>query len=110
MGLGFAPYVSPEYGAAKASLIRFTSALADLRERMNVRVNCVVPNWIATDRARAELAQMTAAERAAAPAPLPPEEVAGAVVEFVRDEGLTGRVMVMWPGEPARLLDPELRL
>jgi hypothetical protein len=32
------------------------------------------------------------------------------VVEFVRNEDLTGRVMVMWPGEPARLLDPELRL
>ena len=27
-GLGLAPYVSPEYGAAKAGLIRFTSTLA----------------------------------------------------------------------------------
>lgn len=107
-GLGFGPYVSPEYAAAKAGLIRFTSSLAGLRERMNVRVNCVVPDWIATERAREELARMTPAQRA--PAPRPPEEVAGAVVEFVRDEGLTGRVMVMWPGEPARLLDPELRL
>jgi NAD(P)-dependent dehydrogenase (short-subunit alcohol dehydrogenase family) len=109
-GLGFGPYVSPEYGAAKAGLIRFTSSLAGLRERMNVRVNCVVPDWIATERAREELAQMTPAERAGTPAPHPPEEVAGAVVEFVRDEDLAGRVMVMRPGEPARLLDPELRV
>jgi NAD(P)-dependent dehydrogenase (short-subunit alcohol dehydrogenase family) len=83
--------------------------LAGLRERMNVRVNCVVPDWIATDRAREKLASMTPAQRAATPVPLPPEEVADAVVRFVRDENLAGRVMVMWPGEPARLLDPDLR-
>jgi NAD(P)-dependent dehydrogenase (short-subunit alcohol dehydrogenase family) len=108
-GLGFGPYASPEYAAAKAGLIRFTSSLAGLRERMNVRVNCVVPDWIATDRAREELARMKPAQRAATPEPLPPEEVADAVLGFVRDENLAGRVMVMWPGEPARLLDPDLR-
>jgi hypothetical protein len=53
---------------------------------------------------------MTPAQRAAAPTPIPPEEIASAVVEFVLDEELAGRVMVMWPGEPARLLDPGLRL
>jgi NAD(P)-dependent dehydrogenase (short-subunit alcohol dehydrogenase family) len=109
-GLGFGPHVSPEYAAAKAGLIRFTSSLAGLRERMNVRVNCVVPDWIATERAREELARMTPSERAATPAPRPPEEVADAVVDCIRDERLTGRALVMWPGEPARLLDPELRL
>jgi NAD(P)-dependent dehydrogenase (short-subunit alcohol dehydrogenase family) len=108
-GLGFGAYHSPEYGAAKAGLIRFTAALADLRERMNVRVNCVVPDWIATERAREELARMTPDERAAAPAPLPPEAVADAVVELIRDDGLTGRVMVLRAGEPRRLLDPERR-
>ena len=46
-GLGLAPYVSPEYGAAKAGLIRFTSTLAGLD---GVRVNCVVPDWIDTER------------------------------------------------------------
>ncbi len=57
-GLGFRPYWSPEYGAAKAGLIRFTSSLAGLRERMNVRVNCVPPDWIETERAQEELARM----------------------------------------------------
>ncbi|MGN6760079.1 MAG: SDR family NAD(P)-dependent oxidoreductase, partial [Leifsonia sp.] len=79
-GLGLAPYVSPEYGAAKAGLIRFTSTLAGLHEQMNVRVNCIVPDWIATERALAELERMTPAERAAAPVPRPPEEIADAVV------------------------------
>ena len=94
-GLGLAPYVSPEYGAAKAGLIRFTATLAGLRERMGVRVNCVVPDWILTERAEAELAAMTPAGRAAAPEPLPLEAVAEAVVGLVTDEGLAGRVVVL---------------
>jgi NAD(P)-dependent dehydrogenase (short-subunit alcohol dehydrogenase family) len=101
-------YVSPEYAAAKAGLIRFTSTLAGLRERMNVRVKCLVPDWIATERALEGLARMTPAQRAAAPVPRPPEEIAAAVVDFVRDDHLAGRVMMMWPGEPGRLLDPAL--
>jgi NAD(P)-dependent dehydrogenase (short-subunit alcohol dehydrogenase family) len=109
-GLGFGPYASPEYGAAKAGLIRFSSCLAGLRERMNVRVNCIVPDWIATERALDELARMTAAERAVAPAPRPPEDIAAAVVELVLDDDPAGRVMVMWPGERPRLLGPALRL
>jgi NAD(P)-dependent dehydrogenase (short-subunit alcohol dehydrogenase family) len=109
-GVGFGPHASPEYAAAKAGLIRFTSSLTGLRERMGVRVNCVVPDWIATERALDEVARMTPAERAAAPTPRPPEEIAAAVVDFVRDEDHSGRVMVMWPGESPRLLDPQLRL
>jgi NAD(P)-dependent dehydrogenase (short-subunit alcohol dehydrogenase family) len=106
-GLGLAPYRSPEYGAAKAGLIRFTSTLGALRERMGVRVNCVVPDWILTERAEAELAAMTPEERAAAPEPVPMEAVADAVVALVRDERLAGRVMVLRAGEPPRLLAPD---
>jgi NAD(P)-dependent dehydrogenase (short-subunit alcohol dehydrogenase family) len=109
-GIGFGPHASPEYAAAKAGLIRFSSSLAGLRERINVRVNCVVPDWIATERALEELVRMTPAERAAAPTPRPPEGIAAAVVDLIRDEDHSGRVMVMWPGEPPRLLDPGLRL
>jgi NAD(P)-dependent dehydrogenase (short-subunit alcohol dehydrogenase family) len=108
-GLGLGDYQSPEYGAAKAGLIRFTSSLAHLRGRMNVRVNCVVPDWIATERAQDELDRMTAPERAAAPVPVPMEEVADAVVELVRDDSVAGAVMVLWSGEPRRLLDPDRR-
>jgi NAD(P)-dependent dehydrogenase (short-subunit alcohol dehydrogenase family) len=106
-GLGLGPYQSPEYGAAKAGLIRFTSSLAHLRERMGVRVNCIVPDWIGTERAQEELARMTAEERAATPPPLPLGDVAGAVLELVRDDELSGRVMVLWRDAPPRLLAPE---
>jgi NAD(P)-dependent dehydrogenase (short-subunit alcohol dehydrogenase family) len=104
--LGGGAHQSPEYAAAKAGLVRFTTSLAGLRERMGVRVNCVVPDWILTERAEAELARMSAAERAAAPVPLPMETVADAVVTFARDDGLAGRVCALRGGEPARLLDP----
>jgi NAD(P)-dependent dehydrogenase (short-subunit alcohol dehydrogenase family) len=103
-GLGLAPYQSPEYGAAKAGLIRFTSTLAGLD---GVRVNCIAPDWIATDRARAELAAMTDYERARAPTPIPLDDVADAVVELVRDDTLAGRVMLLRGGEPRRLLAPD---
>jgi NAD(P)-dependent dehydrogenase (short-subunit alcohol dehydrogenase family) len=103
-GLGLEQYDSPEYGAAKAGLIRFSTTLAGLREAMNVRVNCVVPDWIGTDRARAELAAMSPAERAAAPPLLDPDDIARQVIALARDESAAGRVMVMRGGEPPRLL------
>jgi NAD(P)-dependent dehydrogenase (short-subunit alcohol dehydrogenase family) len=103
-GLGLAPYDSPEYGAAKAGLIRFTSSVAGLREEMGVRVNCVVPDWIGLDRAKAELAAMSPADRASAPPFVDPEEIADAVVWLVRDESLAGRVVEMRGGAPRRLL------
>ena len=104
-GLGLAPYQSPEYGAAKAGLIRFTSTLGPLHQRMNVRVNCVVPDWILTERAQTELARMTPAQRADAPTPVPMEEVADAAIELARADNLAGRVVVLRGGEPRRLLD-----
>jgi NAD(P)-dependent dehydrogenase (short-subunit alcohol dehydrogenase family) len=103
-GLGLAPYQSPEYGAAKAGLIRFTSTLAGLRERMGVRVNCVVPDWVLTDRARAELAAMTPEQRATAPEPLPLDALADAVAALVADDTLAGRVLVLRGGEAPVLL------
>ena len=104
-GLGLAPYESPEYGAAKAGLIRFTACMAYAREETGVRVNCVVPDWIATDRALGELAAMTPEARAAEAPLVDPNELADAVVELVRDESLVGRVVLLPRGEPRRLLD-----
>jgi NAD(P)-dependent dehydrogenase (short-subunit alcohol dehydrogenase family) len=104
-GLGLTPYDSPEYGAAKAGLIRFTASVAGLRESVGVRVNCVVPHWIGLDRAHAELAAMSPSERAAAPPFVDPEEIAETVVWLVRDDSLAGRVVEMRGGSDRRLLD-----
>jgi NAD(P)-dependent dehydrogenase (short-subunit alcohol dehydrogenase family) len=100
-GIATDAYASPEYGAAKAGLIRFTTAMAD---QPDVRVNCVVPDWIATDRAQGELAEMTNAERKAAGPLVPMDEVAAAVIAFVHDDSLSGRVVVLQGGRPRRFL------
>jgi NAD(P)-dependent dehydrogenase (short-subunit alcohol dehydrogenase family) len=108
-GLGLRPHESPEYAAAKAGLIRFTATLAPLRERMNIRVNCVIPHWIAPERVREEIAAMSPEEQAKVPVLLQPDEVADAVVELIRGDELAGRVMVMWCEEPRRFLDTDRR-
>jgi NAD(P)-dependent dehydrogenase (short-subunit alcohol dehydrogenase family) len=86
------PHPLPEYAAAKAGLIRFTTALAT---PPGVRINCVVPGWILTERAVAELRAMTAEERAAAPPAIPLEDVAAAVVRLVEDDSLNHHVLVL---------------
>jgi NAD(P)-dependent dehydrogenase (short-subunit alcohol dehydrogenase family) len=96
--LGAESYASPEYGAAKAGLVRFTTSLSDLGERMNVRVNCLVPDWIETERARRELAAMSDAERGGTAPPLPMDQVVDAILELIADDGLAGAVRVMRPG------------
>ncbi len=99
-GLGFGPHVSPEYSAAKAGLIRFTSALGVLQDSHQVRVNCVVPDWVATSRGLAEQASL------ADPGPplVPLETVTDAVVNFIEDDSLAGRVLLLDRGQPPQLL------
>jgi NAD(P)-dependent dehydrogenase (short-subunit alcohol dehydrogenase family) len=96
-GIGHDPYQSPEYGAAKAGLARFTSALAPLRESMNIRVNCVAPDWLATERAIRERAALSEAERNARPTPIPLDVFCDAVMRTISDESLAGRIIVLWP-------------
>jgi NAD(P)-dependent dehydrogenase (short-subunit alcohol dehydrogenase family) len=101
-GLGNGPHVSPEYSAAKAGLIRFTSTLAGLRESHGVRVNCVVPDWVGTERGLAEQAALPPPERG--PALVSLETLTDAVVRFVEDEALAGRVILLDRGKPPELL------
>jgi NAD(P)-dependent dehydrogenase (short-subunit alcohol dehydrogenase family) len=97
-GLGDAAYGSPEYGAAKAGLIRFTSSVAGLAQTHGVRVTCVVPGWIGLPRAHAELAAMPDAERAAAPPLVPPADIVATALDLVRD-GRGGAVVEMLRGD-----------
>jgi NAD(P)-dependent dehydrogenase (short-subunit alcohol dehydrogenase family) len=108
-GLGYGPHDSPEYAAAKAGLIRLTATLAPLAETDDVRVNCVVPQWIETEEVRREIAAMSPQEQASVPRLLQPAEVADAVVGLVEDDPLAGRVLMMWCEEAPSLMDPGRR-
>ena len=82
----------PEYAVAKAGLIRFTTAY---EPPPGVRINCVSPGWILTERAEAELAAMSPDERAAAPEPIPLDTVADAVMRLIADDALNHQVVVL---------------
>ena len=100
-GFGYAAHSSPEYSAAKAGLARLTATLAPLQERQNVRVNCVLPNWIGTEEVLVEIVAMSPEERSEVPDVLTsPEEIADFVVELVEDPSVAGRVFVWWTGKP----------
>jgi len=107
-GIGFGPYDAPEYGAAKAGVVRLTASLATLKERMGVRVNCVCPGWVDTPASRRSRARMTPEEREKVPPVLlQPEEIAEAVVMFVEDDSMAGRVMIWQEGSPWQIVPVE---
>jgi len=116
-GLGTQPHAYPEYAAAKAAVVRLTECLAPLATERNMRVNCIAPDWTATEFVRERFAAMTPAQRSEArdgfgrPAPdtfLEPAEVADAALDVIRDDSLAGRTLVLWCGEAPRLI-PEDR-
>jgi NAD(P)-dependent dehydrogenase (short-subunit alcohol dehydrogenase family) len=92
-GLGVDAYASPEYAAAKAGLIRFTTAVAGLAVSHGVRVSCVVPHWIGLPRAYDEWAAMSPEERSASGGLVPAGEVVDTVLGLVDDPGSAGRVV-----------------
>jgi 3-oxoacyl-[acyl-carrier protein] reductase len=111
-GAGYRAYDAPEYAASKAAIIRLTAALRFLKDQVGIRVNCICPGWVETAAVRQALATMDADERTALPFPPPsiliqPDQIAEAVLMFIGDEALAGRVMI-WPdGQPWQLIPPD---
>ncbi len=105
-GIGFRPYDKPEYGAAKAGVVRLTASLATLKEQMGVRVNCICPGWVDTPASRGSRAEMAPEERdqLLPSVLLQPEEIAEAVAMFVEDETMAGRVIIWKEGEPWQIV------
>jgi 3-oxoacyl-[acyl-carrier protein] reductase len=95
-GVGYGPYWYAEYGAAKAAIIRLSAALAPLAQTHQVRVNCICPNWVATEGVKKTVAAMTPEQRKAQYVPhelATPEDIGDAVLEFVRDDSMAGRIL-----------------
>src|SRR5919112_5290693 len=89
-GIETTPHRSPAYAAAKAGLIRFTTAYDG-----PARVNCIVPGWIATPRGLREAAAMSDAERAAAGPMVAMDTITAAVSDLLADPTARGRVVVL---------------
>ncbi len=104
-GIGFESHDAPEYAAAKAAIVRLTATLAPLKGRASVRVNCICPNWVATEKVRGFVPQLTPEMRVAWHVPdldemARPEDIAAAVIRLVQDDNLAGRTMLYdRPGE-----------
>jgi len=102
----------PGYDVAKAGVIRLTTTLGRLAASDKIRVNCVVPAWIASPPVQAYVDSLTGEERVARGVPdvlITLEEIADAVSELATNERLAGRVMVLWNGQPRRLISLEDR-
>jgi NAD(P)-dependent dehydrogenase (short-subunit alcohol dehydrogenase family) len=102
-GIGFGYQNWPEYAAAKAGVIRFTSSVSRVAAAANVRVNAVCPGWVATESVREYIKDWTPEqiERRQVPDPmLKPEDIGDSILQFVRDDSLASRVMLHYlPGE-----------
>ena len=106
-GLAGSPHPGPEYAIAKAGVMRLTECMAPLAER-GIRVNCVCPHTVATENVLETIAELEA-QGAERPEPLrgeliPPERVADAVLRFVEDDSMAGRVLVLRGGKEPDLL------
>ena len=90
---------SPAYDVAKAGVMRLTTMLAWLGEKENIRVNCLLPDWVATPEVQEYVDSVPAEERGALGIPsrlTTLEQIAEAVKVLATDEALAGRVMVWW--------------
>lgn len=100
---------APAYDTAKAGVLRLTTTLGGLKKTDGVRVNCLVPAWIATPEVKAYWDALTPEERRDPRIPaslLSLDEVAQAVVNLIADDSLAGRVLVLRNGEkPALIAD-----
>jgi 3-oxoacyl-[acyl-carrier protein] reductase len=110
-GVGFKPDNDwPDYAAAKAAVMRLTATLAPLRE---IRVNCICPGWVATERVRGYLAHWSDERKRAEDVPehmLEPSDIGDAVTHFVRDDSLRGRIMLYYEPGKCRLIPADLDL
>lgn len=107
LGHGYKPSPAPGYDTAKAGIMRLTTMLAPLAESENIRVNCLLPDWVATPEVKAYWDGLTAEDRHVQGVPdvlTTLDEIADAVLELATDERLAGRVMVWWSGQPKRLI------
>ena len=98
--LGARPHPAPEYAAAKAGVMRLTSALGSLASSRGIRVNCICPDWVDTPASRRTVAAMAPEQRLAVPPEmLTSDQVATAVQFLIENDEQVGAVLVWRCGD-----------
>jgi NAD(P)-dependent dehydrogenase (short-subunit alcohol dehydrogenase family) len=107
VGHGWKHCSSPAYDVAKAAVMRLATTMSWLREAYGIRVNCIVPDWVATEEVRAYFDSLSPEDRVAQGVPdqlTSLDEMASAVVRLISDESLFGRIVVWWSGQAPGLI------
>ena len=98
-GLGDETHAAPEYAAAKAGVVRLTSAVG---AHGGVRLVCVCPD---STRTPAMARTLAARPPGFDPGPmLEPGEVAEVVAGLIRDDSARGRVVLVRAGAPVQVI------
>jgi NAD(P)-dependent dehydrogenase (short-subunit alcohol dehydrogenase family) len=95
------PGGSPAYDAAKAGVLHLTTMLRFLGESEGIRVNCIVPHWVASPGPKEYYQSLTPLQRREQGVPdvlVTLDEMADAVVRLAADERLAGRALILWGG------------
>jgi NAD(P)-dependent dehydrogenase (short-subunit alcohol dehydrogenase family) len=97
----------PAYDVGKMAQMRLTTTLAGLRDQENIRVNCLVPGWVASPGPKEYWESLTPEQRRQRSVPdtlISLEEISDVILRLTTDEALFGRIMVWWNGHPPRLI------
>jgi len=107
MGHGRKHSASPAYDVAKAGVARLATTMGWMHQAYGIRVNCIVPDWVATEEIRTYVDSLSPEERHAGGVPdrlIELDEISGAVLRLITDESLAGRVLIWWNGMPPQLI------
>jgi NAD(P)-dependent dehydrogenase (short-subunit alcohol dehydrogenase family) len=107
VGNGLKHCDSPAYDVAKAAVMRLATTMSWLQETYCIRVNCIVPDWVATEEVQTYFDTLSPAQRVASGVPevlTSLDEIASAVVRLITDDALSGRVLVWWSGKAPGLI------
>jgi NAD(P)-dependent dehydrogenase (short-subunit alcohol dehydrogenase family) len=107
IGHGLKHSKSPGYDVAKMGLIRLTTTLAPLHASDGIRVNCLVPAWVASHEVQTYVDSLSPEQLKEQDVPHPLitlDQVATAVVRLATDDTLGGRILLYYNGESPRLI------
>jgi NAD(P)-dependent dehydrogenase (short-subunit alcohol dehydrogenase family) len=107
LGHGYKHAHVPWYDVAKAAVTRLTTVLGILHSKEGIRINCIVPDWVATPEVKEYWDGLTPEARTELGVPqklTSLDEIAQAVFTLITDESLAGRVLVWWSDDAPGLI------